>query len=264
MIVPAKPLPGTTFDPRFPDEDGRPMGDTDFHSDALIWLREALQDVLTGRNEGWYVASNIILYWDQNSPRNRRDPDVLVARGVGDHQRRSFRVWEENTLPCVLFEIASRGTWRQDVGPKRALYARLGIPEYFIFDPEHRFVLPSFQGFRLRKGVYVPMKRARDDGSLTSKELGLRFSVEGSMLRVSDLALGMVVPTRKERAEGAHRLLDEEKRRSRQAKRRADQEKRRAEEEKRRAEEEKRRADELAAEVERLRALLGEGDRPQA
>ena len=46
MIVPVKPLPGTTIDPRFPDEDGRPMGDTDFHSDALIWLREALQDFL--------------------------------------------------------------------------------------------------------------------------------------------------------------------------------------------------------------------------
>jgi Uma2 family endonuclease len=256
MIVPAKPLPGTTIDPRFPDEDGRPMGDTDFHSDAMRWLYDALQDVLEPRNAGWYVASNIILYWDQNNPRNRRDPDVLVARGVGDHRRRSFRVWEEGTFPCVLFEVASRGTWREDVGPKRTLYARLGIAEYFIFDPEHRFVTPSFQGFRLRKGVYVPMRRASEDGGLTSKEMGLRFTVEGRMLRVIELATGRIVPTRRERAAGAHRQAEEVARRARQEKRRADQAQKRAEEE-------KRRADELAAEVERLRARLGEGDRSQ-
>jgi Uma2 family endonuclease len=261
MIVPVKPLPGTTIDPRFPDEDGRPMGDTDFHSDALIWLREALQDVLAGRKDGWYVASNLILYWDQNNPRNRRDPDVLVARGVGDHSRRSFRVWEEGTFPCVVFEVASRGTWREDVGPKRTLYARLGVPEYFLFDPEHRFISPTFQGFRLRKGVYVPMKRAREDGSLTSKELGLRFSVEGRMLRVFDLATGQTVPTRRERAEGAQKHADEVTRRARQEKRRADQATKRADEEKRRAGEQERRAEELAAEVERLREELKRGKR---
>jgi Uma2 family endonuclease len=254
MIVPAKPLPGTTYDPRFPDEDDRPMGDTDFHTDAMSWLRDALQDVLEPRRADWYVASNIIFYWDQNNPRNRRDPDVLVARGVGDHSRRSFRVWEEGTFPCVLFEIASRATWREDVGPKRTLYARLGIPEYFLFDPEHRFIGPTFQGFRLRKGIYVPMRRASEDGSLTSKELGLRFSVEGRMLRVYDLATGQTVPTRRERAEGAQKRVEEVARRARQEKRRADQATKRADEE-------KRRADELAAEVERLRDELKRGKR---
>ena len=29
-----KPLPGTTLDPMYPDADGRPMGDTDFHAVA--------------------------------------------------------------------------------------------------------------------------------------------------------------------------------------------------------------------------------------
>jgi Uma2 family endonuclease len=226
MIVPIQPLPGTTIDPRFPDEDGRPMGDTDFHSDALIWLREALQDFLANW-AGWYVASNIILYWDYDNPNNRRDPDILVARDVGSHSRRSFRVWEEGTLPCVLFEVASRTTWRQDVGPKHNLYERLGVPEYFLFDPEYRYIKPALQGFRLKKGLYVPIKPSRD-GSLTSKQLGLRLVPEGRMLRLVDLKTGEPIPTRAERAEL----------------------------EKRRADEEKRRADELAAEVARLRAKL--------
>jgi Uma2 family endonuclease len=199
MQMSTLPLPGTTIDPRFPDEDGRPMGDTDFHSEALILLRQALEDYLAGKG-GWYVASNLILYWDYHNPNNRRDPDVLVARGVGSHRRRSFRVWEEGTLPCVLFEIASRKTWREDVGEKRRLYAEIGIPEYFIFDPEARYIDPPLQGFRRRKGVYVPMKGARD-GSLVSRELGLRLVREGILLRLIDRKTGERVLTRRERAE---------------------------------------------------------------
>ena len=38
------PLPGTVPDPRYPDEDGRFMGDTDFHNVAMTDLKQALQD----------------------------------------------------------------------------------------------------------------------------------------------------------------------------------------------------------------------------
>lgn len=31
-------LPGTCPDPRYPDSDGRFMGDTDYHNIAMIWL----------------------------------------------------------------------------------------------------------------------------------------------------------------------------------------------------------------------------------
>jgi Uma2 family endonuclease len=209
-------LPGTVYDPRFPDADGRFMGDTDFHSDAIIWLSQSLRDFFGESN--WYVAVNLILYWDQLNPQNRRDPDVLVARGVGNHRRRSFRVWEEGTLPCTLFEIASRRSWRQDIGAKRTLYAEIGVPEYFIFDPEDRYVDPPLQGFRLRRGIYVAIRPA-GDGSLTSRQLGLRMIREGTMLRLIDAATGAPIPTPAERAD-----------------------------------QEKKRADELAAELKRLRA----------
>ncbi len=221
-----QPLPGTVEDPRYPDSDGRPMGDTDYHTAALIWLRQALEDFFAAVLDV-YVASNLIFYYEQGRPRSRRDPDVLVARGVGKHTRRSYRLWEEKVLPCVLFEIASRRTWRVDLGDKRELYARLRVPEYFVFDPEGRYLHPPFQGFRSKKGVSVPMKPAAD-GSLTSKELGLRLVPEGGMLRLYDLRTGQPVPTRVERARQAEQA----------------------------ARKEKRHAAELAAEVERLRVLL--------
>jgi Uma2 family endonuclease len=228
MLMPTPPLPGTTIDPRFPDEDGRPMGDTDFHNEALVLLKQALEDFLS--SGGWYVASNLIFYWDYADPHQRRDPDILVARGVGSHRRRSYRLWEEGTLPCVLMEVVSRKTWRVDIGPKREQYERLGIPEYFIFDPEGRYIHPPLQGFRLRKGAYAPIKRAAD-GCLTSQQLGLALRIEEAMLRLIDRKTGQLVLTRREQAE--------------QLARRAEQ-----------AEREAQRVEKLAAEVERLRAEL--------
>jgi Uma2 family endonuclease len=195
--VASKPLPGTTIDPRYPDSDGRPMGETLFHSYALRWLWDALEDFFTGLD--FFIAMNLMMYYEQGDPKARRDPDILVAKGVGTHKRRSFRFWEEDKKPCTLFEIASRKTWKEDVGDKRLLYEQLKIPEYFLFDPEGKYLTPALQGFRLRKGKYVPLKPAAD-GSLTSKQLGLRLVPEGEMLRLVDVKTGKPVPTRQERA----------------------------------------------------------------
>ena len=38
------PLPGTVENPLYPSSDGGPMGETDFHSAAVLVLGQALQD----------------------------------------------------------------------------------------------------------------------------------------------------------------------------------------------------------------------------
>ena len=139
----------------------------------------------------------MFFYYEQGNPAGHRDPDVLVAKGVGTHFRRSFRVWEEGMTPQVLFEISSPSTWQEDLFEKRALYAQLGVLEYYLFDPEGDCLDPRLQGFRLEKGDYAELTPAAD-GSLTSAELGLRFTVEETMLRLSDLQTGAVVLTRSE------------------------------------------------------------------
>ncbi len=254
-------LPGTRPDPRYPDSDGRFMGDTDHHNVAIILLREGLEDHFIDRDDV-YVASNLIWYFKEGDPSSRRDPDGLVAKKVGKHLRRSFRTWEEKTIPCTLFEIASKKTWRTDLGEKRQLYARLRVKEYFVFDPEGRYLDPVLQGFRSVNGQSVPMKPA-SDGSLISKELGLRLVPEGRMLRLVDLATGKPILTRLERAEQERQRAQEarqsariEKLRADNAELRADNAELRADNEKLRADNETLRADALAAEVERLRALV--------
>src|SRR5438105_12564018 len=133
-------LPGTVEDPRYPDSDGRPMGDTDYHSIAMVFLREAVEDFFAAYGADAYVGMNLIFYYEEGNPRARRDPDILVAKGVGKHRRRSYRLWEEKKLPDTLFEVVSRKTVRVDVGEKRDLYESLRIPEYFMFDPEARYL----------------------------------------------------------------------------------------------------------------------------
>jgi Uma2 family endonuclease len=237
-----RPLPGTVFDPLYPDSDGKPMGETDYHISAIILLREGLKDYFAAAGRGdVYVASNMFFYYEQGNPSGHRDPDVLVAKGVGIHFRRSFRVWEEGVTPQVLFEISSPSTWREDLIEKRALYAQLGVAEYFLFDPEGDCLDPRLQGFRLEEGDYVPLIHEAD-GGLTSTELGLRLTPEDYMLRLSDLQTGAIVPTRSERANDEYDRAEQERERAEKARIQADQEHRRAEE--------------LAAEVARLQALL--------
>ena len=96
------PLPGTVPDPRYPDSDGRFMGDTDFHNHAMREIVETLEDFYAPRPKV-YVASNLIMYYEEGDPRKRKDPDdVGCNEKVGKHKRRSFRVWEEN-VPLGAF-----------------------------------------------------------------------------------------------------------------------------------------------------------------
>src|SRR5689334_23739229 len=38
----------------------------------------------------------------------------------------------------VVFEVASEKTWESDLYDKRDVYQRVGVSEYFLFDPEGR------------------------------------------------------------------------------------------------------------------------------
>jgi len=194
-----KPAPEIEDDALYPSSDGEPVGETDWHMWALILLREALEDVFAERADV-KVASDMFLYYRQGDPSASKAPDVMVIKGVAKHFRRSFKTWVENALPSVIVEIASEKTWKDDVGEKRKLYEELGVSEYFVFDPEALYFRPSLRGYRLKEGRYVRLTAA-GDGSLLSKEMGLRLGRENSMVRLRDARTGQPVLTRTERAE---------------------------------------------------------------
>jgi Uma2 family endonuclease len=256
MSISTQSLPGTTIDSLYPDTDGEPMGEGALHLMAFLHLCGALFRFFGNRRDV-YVAGNMFLYFDEGNPDAKKAPDVMVARGVrGNHPRRSFRTWEEGVVPAVVFEVISRRTEDEDRITKKAEYARIGIAEYFIFDPEGISPEPPLQGFWLHQGSYLPLA-ADANGRLASRELGLELEPVGALLRLVDPGTGQRLKTEDELEEGiieAGKTADAERRR-------AEAEIRRAAAEAKRADAEKRRADDLEAELERLRASPPRTDR---
>lgn len=202
----------------YPTGDGQPMAETGIHVMAIIWLHQALEDFFRDQPEV-YIASDQFWYWEEGNPNAVVAPDVMVVPGVGNRVRPCFFAWQENAaVPAAVFEMASKSTWKDDLNDKFDQYERLGVREYFLFDPEGVYLVPQLQGYKLNGSAYRRMRQ----GSIES-ELGFRLQAEGTMLRLLDARTGEPILTRAEQVQRANS-----------------------------------RADALAVEVERLKKLLGE------
>ncbi|HVC99039.1 MAG TPA: Uma2 family endonuclease [Pirellulales bacterium] len=202
MSISMRPLPGTTIDPMYPETDGEPMGEGAFHLAAMVYLYAALSRLFE-RREDVYVAADMFVYYEKGNPSAKRAPDVMVAKGVmGNHPRQSFRTWEEGVAPTVVFEVLSKKTRDEDENVKKFVYAKMGVAEYFVFDPEGLGTEFPLRGFRLQEGQYAPLS-ADAAGRMASRELGLTLEVEGPLLRLIDPRAGRRLLTYSELADAA-------------------------------------------------------------
>ena len=220
----------------YPDTDGQPMGETEFHVVATLHLYDALRHFFRNTPDV-YVIADMFLYYEEGNPRANKAPDVMVVKGVEKRKRRTFKTWEEHAAPCVIFEVTSKSTMVEDMISKSMLYASLGVREYFLFDPLQEYLDNSLMGFRLEGNEYVAMQ-PDEDGLLFSQELGVALTVQEHLVRILDPHTHQPVPA-----------LDE-------AVAKAEQEAQRAEQEAQRAEQERRRAEVAEVEIARLRAML--------
>lgn len=174
----------------YPESDGKPLGESDDHVRAIFDALYKL-DTHFGDQPDVYVASNNLLYHEEGNPRRFVVPDVYVVRGVPKVRRRVYKLWVEGLPPSFVLEVTSRGTRRIDLGSKQELYARLGVAEYFIFDPLGEYLRPPLTGFHLVGGVYLPIA-AGSDGALRSEALRLRLRAGDGVVEVADPASGRV------------------------------------------------------------------------
>ena len=182
MVMPT-PAPAVT-EVFYPESDGQPMAESDFHRDLMIDLITMLQDHFHNDPQV-YVSGNLLVYYEEGNPRRVVAPDVFVVKGVPGGNRRIYKLWEEGRAPQVIFEVTSRSTRREDLRSKHDLYERLGVSEYFLFDPLDEYLRPPLQGHRLTRGPYRPLSPA-EDGSLWSAVLGLELHPRGESLRLFD------------------------------------------------------------------------------
>lgn len=197
IYSPAKKIDSTKpkeLEIEYPESDGEPMGETEFHVIASLHLYGALRQFFR-ISDDIFVAADMFMYYEKGNPKACKAPDVMVVKGVPvAPPRRTFKLWEENAGPCVIFEISSRSTMIEDLITKSVLYATLGVREYFLFDPLREFWKKRLRGFHLSGKEYVEISPDRQ-GRLFSEELGASLVTENDLLRVIDPKTGVPVPS---------------------------------------------------------------------
>jgi Uma2 family endonuclease len=194
----------------YPESDGKPMGETDVHIDWMIRIRDILRHRYRGQQV--YVGANLLVYYQEGDPSKFVVPDDFVAKDCQPGRRRTFKIWEEGKAPDVAFEITSRSSRQEDESYKPQVYARVGVREYFLYDPTGEYLDPPLQGFRLHGLDYRRIKLDRT-GAIKSDQLGIALRLKDGDLVFSDARTGDELLTKAEAAEGrAAQLEDEVKR----------------------------------------------------
>ncbi len=151
-----------------------------------------------------------------------RYPDLLIAFDadpVVNEFRMGYLIPEQGKPPDFVLEVASPSTGRRDETTKREDYERMGVLEYWRFDPSGgRFHHSHLAGDRLVEGEYQPVTIHRvDDEHLWghSEALNLDLCWERGELRWYDPVGGRYLPTFKD--ERATRIAAEAQRDAAQA-----------------------------------------------
>ena len=194
------------------------------------------------RQPNTLVSGEGYLCFEARDARRSPRPDCVVAFDFPFPARlieeaNGYVISEVGKPPDFVLEVASPSTGRHDYTTKRDDYARLGVREYWRFDPSGgQWHDAPLAGEVLEDGVYLPLPIDYDnDGSVRgySPSLGLELRSEDRQLRFWDPATREYLPdlvealealaaaeTRAERAEARAERAEEEARQLRELLRR--------------------------------------------
>lgn len=181
----------------YPESDGKPMGETELHRDWTIRLLDILRHRY--RDQQVYVASDLLLYYEEGTPAKFVVPDCFVVLNCAKHRRRTFQTWREGRVPDVVVEITSRCTSSIDMIDKLKVYELIGVQEYFLYDPTDEYLESPLQGFRFVNGNLHEILAT--NGYLRSLSLGIDWSLRDRDLVITDVETGVEQVTSAEFAE---------------------------------------------------------------
>ena len=124
------------LDPDAPD-DHEPMPDAMQQGKNVRATIDTMQWFFRDRGGILVDGDSPVYYLDEEGRQRMISPDCYVALEVdpGEVRRRNgYFIHEVGRPPSVVIEVASVTTAPNDLGPKRDLYARLGVGEYWRFD----------------------------------------------------------------------------------------------------------------------------------
>ncbi len=245
------------------------MGETAIHDWLVDYLKQVLRWLF--REQTCAIYANLNFYQTSHYKEEPLAPDLAVIKGSDFQFVTSWRVGKTGPAPHVVFEIASKETWAKDQNDKPLRYARMGVQEYFAYDPNEP-LLDREASSRLTGWQFDAARREmqkmplRPDSSLWSMQLDSLLVPGGKYLYLSDrqgrlrLTQGQAEA---ERADAEAQARRAEARRAEAEKRRADAEAEAKQVEARRAETEKRRAD-GEAEAKQVEARRAEAEKRRA
>jgi Uma2 family endonuclease len=178
-------------------DDEEPLPDAMFLEPYFTETMMVVRTYFENRDDGLVSGKSPIYYHDSDGRLQWVMPDCYVAFGVDEvaiRRRDSYFIHEVGKPPDFVLEIASESTYGNDLGPKRKLYARLGIGEYWRFDATGgSYYGVALAGERLEDGEYRPMEVHRDSDGVRwghSPALGLDLCWHDGRLRFYKPASG--------------------------------------------------------------------------
>ena len=158
------------------DEMAMPEGDR--HSQAKIQTLDVLRGFFSRQRRQVYLGTELPVSY----PGERRfAPDLLAVRDVETHPRNKWVVSDEGKGLEWVMEVHVGGDRKKDAEYNVERYARLGIPEYFIYDRAKEqllaYRLPAPEARRYER---IPPEKDR----YRSEVLGLEFELAEGKLRL--------------------------------------------------------------------------------
>ncbi len=163
-----KTLPDIFYEEPQPPEDALVQERTVHRIIHLLWQHY----------ESWsnvFISGMVYICYDIADGNKRVQPDCFIAFDVDSEVIRqnlpNYWVWIVGKVPDFVIEVASPSTKENDLGHKRDLYAELGIPEYWRFDPTGGELYGQpLVGERLIDGEYQPYNlHTEPDGTVWSR-----------------------------------------------------------------------------------------------
>jgi Uma2 family endonuclease len=173
------------------------MGESLVHYSLIHYLVSVMEWCY--RLKGWLITANLEIYQTPEHNEYPVAPDLAIYKDVviSEGTKTKIRSWKmllpDRPPPVLVIEVSSKDTWKGDLilDQKPAKYGRLGVKEYFAYDPnDPRIWSETYQetrllGWRYTDGQPVELQ-PNERGWLWSNELESWLVPDGVYLRLYD------------------------------------------------------------------------------
>ena len=129
-----------------------------FHQIILIRLTEKLLNFNSKEKSGQVLVSPIDVYFEE---KETYQPDIVFIAKDRLHIIEPAKI---HGAPDLVVEVLSPSTAYYDLKKKARTYARCGVKEYWIVDPEEK----SIEVYKGREGKLTLSQRVEEEGRIKS------------------------------------------------------------------------------------------------